>query len=1844
MEVFFVIAFVWAIITLVGHGTWVLIRSIFTSLTPEKTFPSSDSSRSGLSSSPFPPHNSTTAPDLHNGAIQPNPQEDLVGFTRMIDALASDNHLPVDEGEILKQKAQELAATFKSQDTNPQPLSLGLALDLAIEDESEVLDELELIDADSASTSIGTIPSSQPREVATPFHQPTPKQAVSEIVTSFLAQHNIRWGELIAGILIVVCSIGLVLSLWSTLTSAHRIVPAVVFMSADAAIFAAGLYTMKRWKLRHTSRAVLIIATLLVPLCVLAGLAAAGADAESVSLTDPVTLGVIGLATLSCGWLLWHACVALVGRITAAPMIASVVSSSLTLPLLPAASRWLGVSAGWVVIVPALFTAFSFLYRHERCRTHGRRIWKNQWLHLCVAVSSFASVIAYTAFLLQAGGRETWIQIAIATIPVWTAIAMVFGSRAIQIGQETSSLIEKLATRRLIASVIALIAAGLVAAIVPASIEKVSWLWLHAITTGLSIGVFGWSMNRLGWVVAATLPIGIVGTMTSPVWLAGESWSEIPIYRTIFSGEPMIVAIGMLMIGIAATVVLRLRSMDPLSTAKRSFANQALLGWLGIWGTLVVGQAIVLSWTPASWLGLMPTQAVGVVLAVIIGVTGWLVTTQLTAVSQGLLAIVAAVAGVSLTTLIGGQELWQMGSWRNGETVWTLGLVMTLIGVVWMAIELAVRLRSSIEIPSTEDNITSEVLTTAACLFGFTTVWQAASIVVGPLAAELGRLGQWICLPATSLSTTAVHGVGLALLGSTCLVANRFKPNGFYPKLISSVGMVAGLFLSLTVAVNVTVIAEWQLVVMTTLACGTLAAVHWKFPSPLLAWATSGIVATGSLVLLRQSWWLPIKEGGSPDLWICVGMATWWLLGSALLARTNVRWKRTASALVVPLTFAMLTPVFFSVTPIVWFQATAVGALAWLLADRCWDLLSSSDPLEADEAFSFSVAWIRLIGFASVVGLFAGILMRASWAASWSLPIGWLMTVIAMGSLVVGGERTKRVMAVRALEQLPLAIPIMSGHLACLGILAGWLTRGDLWLVVSVCCLIGSIGSAIVIWSKRSVLQSWHVSLQTGLIFVLAVSQGGSFAWIAMAGLVVAAVALMRISDGVHSRGLSWFVVLGGIYLVLFGPPELRDGILGESQTWLMVWTGACVVLWRSDRIFGTDSLDHQRGDIEATALMLPMLGWGILQATYSPQWQWALTAQTTITHHFYQAAIALLTGASGMLGLWGSPQRTKRDLDPNRFGSRALWRSSLWLMIGSVVLTCITVATIFDARSELQWMIASLSSMSIIAVISWTASRHASNAIGLSVERVTMVLVGIGTLIGIGLSLESSFWNPIDEATATWARISILGLGSLAWAVFGLAEQTRPATGGLAVRRRDRSILIALWMVALLAVFGGPTLTEGTLASQTDRSIGMVALVASMRLLIASILAIGLLVLAIPKLLAGPFVERWQSSLKRGGTFAAITAAGALVTMLALEAFLRQRGFGVVGLPMPTVIVVGLMLAVLAIMAGVVAVLSGPGFQFSDKAHWLQLPDRKRIGLLYASQGIGFLTWLHLFLCRTRIAHLGLRPYWPYIVMLLAFVSVGLTQWAIRRGDRVLAETMKRTAMFLPLVPVVGFWLSGSYSTFFHAEDWSWTFYRGATSYQGLLLVGAIYYGIMSFIWKNGFPRVASVVLANVGLWVMLTQTPGWHFLTHPQAWMIPPAVCVLLVTHLQREKLDAQIGSAIRYAATLVIYLSSTADMLLSEIGSSLWGPIVLILISLAGMLAGVALRVKPFLYLGTIFTFLGVVSMVWHAGQAIDAVWPWWVFGITTGLILLTILAGIEKHRDQLQRWSERLATWN
>ncbi len=67
------------------------------------------------------------------------------------------------------------------------------------------------------------------------------------------------------GLLIVGCSIALVITLWHSLEELPYF-PFLIFACITAALFGAGEYTLHHWKLESTSRGLLVIALLLVPL------------------------------------------------------------------------------------------------------------------------------------------------------------------------------------------------------------------------------------------------------------------------------------------------------------------------------------------------------------------------------------------------------------------------------------------------------------------------------------------------------------------------------------------------------------------------------------------------------------------------------------------------------------------------------------------------------------------------------------------------------------------------------------------------------------------------------------------------------------------------------------------------------------------------------------------------------------------------------------------------------------------------------------------------------------------------------------------------------------------------------------------------------------------------------------------------------------------------------------------------------------------------------------------------------------------------------------------------------------------------------------------------------------------------------------------------------------------------------------------------------------------------------------------------------------------------------------------------------------------------------------------
>jgi len=165
----------------------------------------------------------------------------------------------------------------------------------------------------------------------------------------------------------------------------------------------------------------------------------------------------------------------------------------------------------------------------------------------------------------------------------------------------------------------------------------------------------------------------------------------------------------------------------------------------------------------------------------------------------------------------------------------------------------------------------------------------------------------------------------------------------------------------------------------------------------------------------------------------------------------------------------------------------------------------------------------------------------------------------------------------------------------------------------------------------------------------------------------------------------------------------------------------------------------------------------------------------------------------------------------------------------------------------------------------------------------------------------------------------------------------------------------------------------------------------------------------------------------------------------------------------------------------------------------------------------------------------------------------------------------------------------------------------------------------------------------ANFGLWALLVHSHV-DFLHHPQMWLIPFAVIVLVAEHQNRDRLTEAQANAFRYLALLVIYVSSTADMFIAGLGHSIILPLVLAVLSVLGVLSGIVLRVRAFLYLGITFLLLVVFTMIWHAAVGKHQIWVWWASGIVLGAAIIALFAIFERRRNDVLRVIDEIRKWD
>ena len=116
----------------------------------------------------------------------------------------------------------------------------------------------------------------------------------------------------------------------------------------------------------------------------------------------------------------------------------------------------------------------------------------------------------------------------------------------------------------------------------------------------------------------------------------------------------------------------------------------------------------------------------------------------------------------------------------------------------------------------------------------------------------------------------------------------------------------------------------------------------------------------------------------------------------------------------------------------------------------------------------------------------------------------------------------------------------------------------------------------------------------------------------------------------------------------------------------------------------------------------------------------------------------------------------------------------------------------------------------------------------------------------------------------------------------------------------------------------------------------------------------------------------------------------------------------------------------------------------------------------------------------------------------------------------------------------------------------------------------------------------------------------------------------------------------SGLRYLALSFIYIPSTVEFL-GNLGDSVWLPIVLVLLSLLGILAGIVLRLRSFVVLGLTFLVLVIVTLICHAAFAENQMWILWIFLVTLGTAILMLIGVFERWRKEILEALTRFRQW-
>jgi hypothetical protein len=1806
-----------------------------------------------------------------------------------------------------------------------------------------------------------------PIRVAPPAPPKTPRRSFTEVFANFLRESNIRWGELMGGLLIVGCSIALVLSFWNQIAS-KPLFQFGIFTSVTAAAFALGLYAEHRWKLPTTSRGILLIATLLVPLnfLAIAALSHGRVASIAISLCEVGTLGLFA-------FLVWRAARVLAPywpNILTAGVVGS--SASLLITKRFGATKLLSVQMGLAIIPIAVYLACTGAMLLRAGRWKQIRAHAAEAIFLMLGILTFAVAMALGLVIFDAGRPWHAAHRLAPLLSLSLASPLAVGLLLWQRIKDS-----RLGRVRTAATAIAVAAALLMLGILalawpdPASmlpLAVIDFLVLtaaavifeipaaHALATPCIVlaYVLGFQLVRhhVGWITSpeallkvilepgqgvALAPLVLILTAVSVLLIRWGrqiastiyAWSAVVIGAASIllvsqkgfapAGNPhgqwiyltyAVLCIGVswwrrkpiagwagcaLLFGAAAQFCIHLAIANPWPTAALAYATFSMIAAIPLRCDPSREASLA---RPARWTGAIASvAAVALLLAQLSFATSGAAGLRLSWVAT--LWFVLAITEDSF-------ELFNFSQVALAAAM-ALGVVGRLAARAWF--------RNSAQ-PMLEP-ITVQALSDAlaALVLGF-------SLLRVALPGRL-RISRWMHAPWTFdqvLSVILLAAlVALSLAGVAPAIASEFSfgSSAGDQWLTATYATGMGTWVLLPILLGIFALWTWQrtkanslLLLIVTAACACpMWAAGWAgmtAGASALRWSLAGFLLLVSIPVwlrhrLPQSTPATNRQNLAGDVrLLLMALAALPILALSVYPSMLVLTGRTIAGPAggsffasignsVSYTIPLLVVAFVFVGNAVRERSAAWAAAASLVCNLTVTLgyllsvTTSQQPLNSEHVIRL-LQWnaIALAGFAGAWQA-ARYFDRRPAATDSRHP--QLLTAQIGIALVINA------VVISVCSFLPFVSPARN-HAAIIaaGDPLGWIALlfaiAAAWAVAPTFDSLrpGRVAMTLLALGSLTAFSANHWSQTNWLSYHLLMAGA-----LSSTGLTCAAgLWLARVRRGyaepvgattqpaphspenpstritlqyerhdaatggpvdatVHVNGealqpavLRWTAILGGLVVLLalramIGDPQSPWWSVAAIATLSLLWTGlACwmsaprllyagglllnlaVTTWQLNHLWagvdGQDLLTANISVLSLTGLAAFILHLNFFKRHPVSDKAWPpfhrFAAMTSTVLVFLVSGQAVINAVGGQsvhsIGLNGAAALGSTML----IVAAMLWDAEPTMAIPQLyMLGLATIATVLShAAHSIQWLeVGGTVSLSAYVLLTGmllksrerlrTAAtrfgvplpaRPFSTARWMVAANLCLACAALGLAIACDFSVDRL---PLRLLAATAAMLQIAGLlapirrdprVSLYQIVYGLAAGSLVAWGGAWMSPGDRNPLDRLVM-ALMALT-----------------------------LVGTIYAV-----------SSAWIERRDPL--RGRAMRAVLGAVAAawgIALLAIVALEISDRVNLGAVRMNPIAIGATIAAVLGVGVAALVMAMRPAFDL------LRLPESRRGSYVYLSESLLAIAFLHLRLTVPALFGGRFAQYWPLLVMGLAFAGVGAGEYFRRQRTIVLSSPLFRTGVFLPLLPVMAFWVAPS-----------------RVDFSSLLFVVGVFYAMLSATRRSFAFGVVAAVAANGGLWSLLYRQPQLGFLVHPQLWLVPGAVSVLIAAQLNRDRLPPSQLRFIRYCCLMLVYVSSTAEIFLNGVVDHPWLPLVLAGLSVAGVMLGLILRIRPFLFLGSAFLAMAVITMIYYASANLHWTWLWYVAGIALGAAILVLFALFEKKRAEMLALVEGLKQW-